>query len=651
MPRSARLPPLLILVALLFATVLAYLPGLRGDFVFDDFPNILDNQRLVLHDLKPASLREVAFSSQSGLLDRPISMLSFAFNIYFFGPHPYSFKIVNLIIHLLNGVAIYLLARRLLNAVRPDPGSPPPTRFPSVTGAALLLAGLWLLQPLNLTAVLYVVQRMTSLASLFMLAGMILYTTGRLRQRAARRGWPWLSSAYVFCLPLALLCKEIGALLPLYLLVIEFCVFRFCNRSGAMDKGIIALFVVTVALPGLAALGALIAHPEIWLSYHGRDFTLTERLLTESRAVLFYLRMLLMPDLTQLGLYHDDFGLSRGLLTPPMTLVSLIVHAFLIGLAFTLRRARPLLALGILWFYAGHVLESTILPLELLHEHRNYLPSVGILLALIDVGAVLTARLTPRRQQLIGAICITLFGVVTALRASQWADNVTQAEYEARHHPDSARAENSLGRIYGKLALSGQAGYAEQAYRVLGKAMALESDDCLPAALRILVRAGLHHPVPSEWITALESRLQHGLPSPAMVNSLYELKRCQATACRLSLAAPTMHDFFEAALANPRMAHAGQVHADVLTQYGNYMMNNEHNMPAALAPFRAAVATAPDVPQYRINLIKLLIALGRADEARVELVTLRKMDRLGQYSREIATFKMELESSPSPHSD
>ena len=146
-------------------TAAIYLPGLSGDYIFDDLPNLLNNKRLQLDTLDMESLQGAALSSGAGTLRRPISMASFALNRYFFGVSPYSYKTVNLIIHLLTGLSLYLLSRLLVKAYRTSHKSD--LSDAAAAWLPVVVSGLWLVHPLNLTSVLYIVQRMTSLATLF----------------------------------------------------------------------------------------------------------------------------------------------------------------------------------------------------------------------------------------------------------------------------------------------------------------------------------------------------------------------------------------------------------------------------------------------------------------------------------------------------
>ncbi len=174
--------------AICLLTIAIYVPGLSGDYMFDDMPNLLHNAQLNIETLDTESIQGAALSSGSGKLRRPVSMFSFALNRYFFGLGPYSHKVINLLIHLLTGIGLYFLSRRLIHSYRLY-------RNPALSDKAMqwipvVVTGLWLVHPLNLTPVLYIVQRMTSLAALFTVLGLCLYMTGRMRLATGKSGLP-----------------------------------------------------------------------------------------------------------------------------------------------------------------------------------------------------------------------------------------------------------------------------------------------------------------------------------------------------------------------------------------------------------------------------------------------------------------------------
>jgi hypothetical protein len=363
-----QLLPGVLAIGLLLCGLL-YWPGLHGSFLFDDAANITANPALPLFDGSLSSLISASTNGVASPLGRPLSMASFALNLHYFGPGPFSFKLVNLLIHLANGLLVFTFFRQLWPAFAPE-------RKPCFP--ALCAAAAWLLHPLNLTPVLFVVQRMTSLAALFTLAALCLYVAGRRMQ--GRSGWLPVAIALLVCWPLGLLSKESAAVLPLFLLLCEYFVLgglrRFSSRTLLAGAGAaILLGIVTLAL--------------VWTplasGYAFRDFSLAERLMTEARVLWFYLLQILLPMPDLFALHHDDIAISRGMVQPATTLVAIIGWIAVMVLAIRYRRRLPLLSFAIAWFLVAHLLESTILPLEIAYEHRNYLASLGILLWLASL--------------------------------------------------------------------------------------------------------------------------------------------------------------------------------------------------------------------------------------------------------------------------
>ncbi|HET6905703.1 MAG TPA: hypothetical protein VFH52_01990, partial [Rhodanobacteraceae bacterium] len=156
---SPKTTTLFVLAAALAITLLVYWPGLSGGYVFDDFPNIVDNAGIHVMQSTLANWANAAWSSPASAFHRPLASLTFAVNWFFSGADPMPMKAVNIGIHLLNGVLLYFMLRELLRAWRARRGDE------VIEGAAahrlaLLIAAAWLLLPINLMAVLYVVQRM-----------------------------------------------------------------------------------------------------------------------------------------------------------------------------------------------------------------------------------------------------------------------------------------------------------------------------------------------------------------------------------------------------------------------------------------------------------------------------------------------------------
>ncbi|MGH8279078.1 MAG: hypothetical protein ACRETQ_05890 [Gammaproteobacteria bacterium] len=667
----------LAVLAVLAATALAYMPGLSGDFMFDDIPNIVRNPAFPPASLSPHVLLNIVFSSRSGLLYRPLSMLSFALNEYFFGLGPYSFKLTNVLIHLANALLILWLSWRLIVNCRRRYGFKWSDRI--VAWASVLTAAAWALHPLNLTAVLYIVQRMTSLAALFTLAGILSYLYGRERQLAGKSGWPlvWLLTPFFGIL--GVLSKEDAALLPLYLLVIEWLIFGFrsaaqaptglpavipaqadiqsLQKSGPLltetnamlvpptnqsfvhrrhARNIIVFYLVGLVLPGLVGIAYLV-HQHFWTGFAGRDFTLPERVLTEFRVVFLYIKWTFIPDIRELALYHDDLAVSTGLLHPVTTLLSLLALVAILLLGFSQRRRRPLLCLGILWFFAGQMMESTVLPLELAFEHRNYLPDYGLILAffsllLLPAAPVAKPKVRRSLRWTIAVIILPVLFGVTLLRSWEWRNPLSFAYYEAHHHPRSQRAVYALGQAYSDLALRGALQNPELAISTLDQAAAV-SNNIMPDVAAMIVRAKLG--LPPDAINAQHATwlLQNRAFTAQDTASLFSLVMCLPKSCA-HLAVPA-GELITTAL-HP---HAGDKNAtrspDLWTIYAQYLTFTGQPLHSVIEAMQHAVTLGPKVPQYRVNLIKALIVAGNFGGAEQQIDELRKLNFLGHLDVDI----------------
>jgi tetratricopeptide (TPR) repeat protein len=619
--------PVWLFAAICLLTIVIYWPGLSGDYMFDDLPNLIYNEQLALGSIDLESLQGAIYSSESGLLRRPISMLSFALNRHFFGIAPYSNKVVNLIIHLMNGIGIFLLSRLLLRGYRQFRNPDLPDQ--AMIWLPVVVSGLWLVHPLNLTSVLYIVQRMTSLATLFTLAGLCLYLWGRIRSLNGKHGLHLILTGFFVFGALAVFSKESGGLLPLYMLVLELTLFRFRNSQGDFDKAIIAFFVLAVALPACLVLLYLAIHPEfITYGYTQRNFTLTERLLTEGRVVVFYLKSILMPSITELGLYHDDITISHGLLDPPATLYSLLALAGMLLSAFLLLGRQPLVSLGILWFFTGHVLESTVIPLEIAHEHRNYLADYGIILAVASLVMQAPLRkLAPAIR--IGAPCLflLLFSYTTWLRASQWSDVVDQAVYEARHHPTSFRSVFSAGRIYARLALNGKPDFAKQARDQLLRAADLNKAEVMSYSLLIQFNSLMKQPVNPEWYDEIFHRMSSYPVSPSTTITLRSFTKCAEIKC--GVPDEMIEKMFSLVFNNESLRYNHARLAEAKTIYGYYTINTRGNPQKGRELFTQAVKLSPRNYQYRENLVNLLVAMGEYNDAQQQLELLKTKNTYG----------------------
>jgi len=442
------------LCALSFLGALVFLPGISGPYVFDDYSNLLDNVYVKVQSLDMSSLWQAAFSLNAGPLRRPVAMASFALNHYFAGDFHSTapLKLTNIAIHGLNGVLVFWLTALVLGRAAGLAASGGRQQVSARTG--LVLAGFvalaWVIHPIQLTSVLYIVQRMTELSGFFTLAAIITYLHARdIGIRGQRRPALLLFAlaAAVFW-PLALFSKENAILLPVFIAILEWILFRaedpWRRLANAPRTRHALIGIGALVLTALAIFGYFYAQT----GYNIRTFTMGERLLTEARVLFFYIGLVIAPRLDAFGLLHDDIAISTSLLSPWTTLPAIGGVAALILLAIRLRTTYPLVSLGILWFFGAHLLESTIFPLEIAHEHRNYLATWGILLAAVDpLWRLLTSARQRRVVWVSLALALAVFASVTITRASQWSSAQKLYVFEALHHPDSAGAQAGFANV------------------------------------------------------------------------------------------------------------------------------------------------------------------------------------------------------------
>lgn len=630
-----RYLPFYCLLAVLVAVFLIYQRGLSGSFVFDDKLNIVENIYLKIDTLDPVSLKAAAFSMANGISGRPISMVSFALDYYFNGPNPYGYKLTNLVIHLINGVCVFFLTTLVLEVSRRRHDlelSPDRLRWTS-----LAVASAWLMHPLDITAVLYVVQRMTSLSALFTLLGLITYLYGRKRQIDGKSGWGWILPAFLLFTPLAVLCKENGALLPVFMLLAEIVLLNFQSPTTKSRFALMGLFVATVILP-VAVLAVYSIYNPLWFSagYILRDFTLPERLMTEARILWFYLRLIVVPDISQLGLQHDDIAISRGWLTPYSTLFAVAGIAFLAGLALFFRKRQPIASFGILFFLIGHSIESSVIPLEIVQEHRNYLPGYGILLMVFYYllsGA--WHKDTLKLRQVMVVFLILFFGAVTAIRAGQWNDPYNLTLTEVRHHPESVRANTEAAYMYVLLPAFSKEQHEENyqlAFSYYQKAADLSSSDSSGLLGLVGINAMRGRPVDERWVQELEYRLEHRPFAPATANSLMHLEKCLTGGiCRQS--PQVMERLLQAALRNPALR--GKARSSVQFALSNLLFIAMHDRDAALKAAYKALEATPGDTETRLTLINFLLNQGKPEDAQKQIAQLRQRDDLNIYSGQL----------------
>lgn len=664
--------PWLLLVLIAVAAVAVYTPGLCGGWVFDDFPNIVDNAAIHITPEKStlAAWVNSALSSPSSFLKRPLASLTFSLNWYVGNGDPLPFKITNVVIHLINGVLVFCMLRALLQLQGLRQGgflpAPPLAKretdgiafnHAAATRLALIVSAAWMLLPINLMAVLYVVQRMESLCQIFILAGLWAYLHGRwmmLTARSSRRdkqGFTLAVGGIILGTALGLTSKETAVLLPVFAFLAEWIVLGFARATPArhpqpdrsekptQDSRLWWTFVITLFIPAMLGFAWLLRaalRPSAWA---GRDFNLAQRLLTEPRILVDYLHWTLLPNPMVLSLYHDEIAVSTGMLTPWTTLAAIGLLAALIVLAISLRNRQPLVSLGIGWFFAAQLLTATIIPLELAYEQRMYFASIGVLLVAGTWLLGLRWKITlPILRGFLVTIALLWFALATHLRALEWSNPLRLAVAEANYHPTSERAVYEAGRLL-LIASNYEPGKTrDESLKYLQQAAAVPGSSALSdQAMIMLVDHGKQGNDGAYW-DSMARKLRDHPTDQGDVSSLISLTQCYVKdICKFD--ATQLQRAYQAALSRPHPT------ARLNGAYADFQRDILHDDLLAEKYLALAVAGEPSEPVYRIDLALLYARHRQTDKAQEQIDALRRLNYAGRLDQQIAELERRLAPS------
>lgn len=405
-----------------------------GGFLFDDYPNLQDmGDYGGVKDWE--SFKAFVFNGHSGPLGRPISLASFLIDDFTWPSKAEWFKATNLKIHLLCGLLVCWMILHLMRLMgRNEEQS---------AWIAVICAAIWLLHPFLLSTTFYVVQRMAQLSTLFMFAGITGYLYGRilLTRYKFMPAYLWMSGSLALGTLLAVFSKENGILLPLLAWIIEICLIQSVRPDRRWQ-------LVFFGLPIMAT--AYVLFRELNFSdglWPNRNFNQPERLMSEARIFWEYIYYLFVPQIEGRGLFQDGYHVSRGLFNPPVTLLAIlsVIGLFIFGLWS--RKKYPLVAIAILFFIGSHLIESTLLGLELYFEHRNYL-GAGLLFLPLVALLIETPRLGSVAKVSIISAILMMLSFLTYQRAVLWSDSISLERYWALSAPNSPRAQNKLTALY-----------------------------------------------------------------------------------------------------------------------------------------------------------------------------------------------------------
>lgn len=442
---------------LFFFILTIYSNTFNASWHLDDYPNILKNKRIQLTELSISSLFESFQLSENSLnyrLVRPVSFISLALNWYVGNQQVIGYHIVNISIHILTAVFLYLFLLSLLGS-------------PRLVGCfkgkenniALLATVLWAIHPIQTQAITYIVQRMASLAAMFYILCLFFYIRGRFQIESKPRLAFYAGS--FLCMLLAVGSKENTITLPLSIGLIE--IFFFQDLTSVKNRKTcirIAIFA-TIATVALGVFLLLFVSSDPFSTFKTlsdkRSFSPTERLLTQPRVVINYLIQIFYPLLDKFSIEHP-ITISTSLFEPLTTLMSLLTIVALLIFALLGIKNFPVLSLAILFYFINHVVESSFISLELVFEHRNYLPSFFLFLP-VAIGVVSGLHyFIIEKKRAMFLLCfsamtflLVVLGISTFIRNEVWGSEKSLWEDAVKKAPLSARPWSSLAFYYNSI--------------------------------------------------------------------------------------------------------------------------------------------------------------------------------------------------------
>ncbi|MEP3561969.1 MAG: hypothetical protein ABJM19_04775 [Marinobacter sp.] len=413
----------------------------------------------------------------AGPTGRPVSLLAFIPDYQHWPNNPMGFVYGSLIWHGLNVALVFLVVFRLIPLSKT-------LKDVSPLSGALLVACIWGGLAVHASGILMPVQRMTHISAFFSLVCIALYLFWR--------GLP-IDKAFHFrgvlllffsgtSFILSVYAKENGVVTVTYIALIELLLLSSSPRPVAKTWWKVLVYIALLAVP--AAM--LIMFQGSWMALfddapvYRRDFDHEQRLATQAVILWEYVRTIALPRVSSMGPYHDGHAIYGwgSILTWGAVLAWLVVIAISAVLAKKYRTGKVLL-FSVLFFLAGHQIESSIILLELYFEHRNYMPALGgallCVVVLFKLKKMLGSPIVPA-VVLVAIMTLNLFSVQQV--ASIWGNPLAAAELWYREHPGSSRAVQMLAREYQKH------GFLDAGVRVLDEFVEEGSEGRLDVAIQ-----------------------------------------------------------------------------------------------------------------------------------------------------------------------
>jgi len=413
-------------------SLLAYSGTFQVPFHFDDDPYIIDNQRIRTLSNIPSLFADI----KGPIGSRPFTLATFAINFYFGGLNTFGYHVFNIIIHIMNGILLYsliMITGRLLNYMEKD-----------IRLVAFFSSLVFITHPVQTECVTYIVGRSTPLITVFYLSGMILFVKAVNSKKAKVF---YIAGLFIVSM-FGMASRENFVTFPLMLILYDLFFVSGNNVKSVINHYKIHTPVVLTLAYFVYLTLSYDYQIESGLSYKVLPF---EYLRTQFNVHWTYVRLLVLPVNQNLDYYYP---VSKTLFEFP-TIFSFIGYVGLWGAGFYLWKRKSIISFCILWFMITLSPVSSIIPLaNMIFEHRLYLPSIGIIVAIIIV-IFYVLNLIIRNSRISLAIYFTLltavisaFAWATYERNIVWKDEISLWKDVISKGPRNARGHGNLGDAY-----------------------------------------------------------------------------------------------------------------------------------------------------------------------------------------------------------
>lgn len=586
--------------------ILVYSNTFHSPFTFDDESGIYRN----------AAVTTGSYYTKTSVVDRLlesrlVGQWSFALNHRLHGFDVTGYHVLNLLIHIGSGLLFYWMVLLIFRTPAADGLKKAPEGFPGDGEFfALCCALLFVSHPVQTQAVTYIVQRYTSLAAFFYLLSLALYIRFRLSESSGA-GYAFYAAS-IFSAVLAMKTKEIAFTLPLMVVICEFLFFY-----GAWKKRLIYLspMLLTMAVIPLSLMlrmqgvGASAAEglDELTKVAGSVDVSRWDYLNTQFRVIVTYIRLLFLPVCQNLDY---DYPIYRTFFMPPVFFSFLfLLSVFSCGVYLLLKSFREgqhehrfmyrLIAFGIFWFFVTLSVESSVIPiLDVINEHRLYLPSAGFILAVLGAAGFMMNRLEKRRAacrvlMIALALLVVALSVTAYARNAVWRDEVSLWTDIVKKSPEKARPHNNLGELFFKR------GQLEEAHLHYKKALSIS-----PYFVHARINLGALYEKQGLLKDALEEYQIAAKFNPESAEAYYNMGCVQVKLGKIEMA---LSSFEKAVKIRPTYADAHYNLAN--TFYGLRLYDK------AIQQYKMAIKYKPDFFAALNNLGNVYIDLNRLDEA------------------------------------